>query len=85
MMKKVSYLIATHQGIRQVSGYIDRDTGPAICKSDDDKGWVCADYRTGYRIDRGLTRQDAIERAMHHLDALRANPVYATLQTINRI
>lgn len=84
-MKKESYNIATKQGLRQVAGYIDRDTGLAICKSDDGKGWVCSDYRTGYRIDGGLTRQDAIERAMRHLDALRASPVYATLQTINPI
>ena len=84
-MKKGTYNIATNQGTRQVAGYIDRDTGLAICKSDDGKGWVCSDYRTGCRIAGGLTRQDAVERAMRHLDALRAAPVYTTIPVINAI
>lgn len=83
MMKKGSYLIATHQGTRQVAGYIDKDTGLALCKSDDGKGWVCSDYRTGCRISGSLTRQDTVDRAMLHLDALRAAPVYSTLRTVN--
>ena len=85
MMKKGGFLIATQQGTRYATGYIDRDTGLAVSKSDDGKGWVCSDYRTGYRLNGGLTRQDAIDRAMRHLDDVRANPVYATLQTINEI
>lgn len=83
MMKKGSYLIATNQGTRQVAGYIDRDTGLALCKSDDGKGWVCSDHRTGCRVSGGLTRQDAIERAMRHIDDVRANPVYATIPIVN--
>lgn len=83
-MKKTAYKIATIHGAVEVSGYVDRDSGLAYCRSDDGKGWVCSDYRTGLKISGGSTRKEAADiAAMRNLDAIRSDPAYLQANKLN--
>ena len=84
-MKKCKFKIAMKDGsTKMMDGYLDEITDISLSKHETG-GWIAHDHRTGYHICAGMTRQEAIDRALerYQIFDIRCTPSYKKLQTIN--
>ena len=83
-MKKGKFLIAEKTGPKEVTGYIDADTGLTYHKDKLGKCWICSDYRTGQMVSAGMTRQQAADVAeLRHIRDARYSAAYQAMATLN--